>query len=445
MPDAPSHERDAPAEARAANPSAAPGDAVAGTAPPAAEAAAPGKSWSVLPVWLVLLAAAGAFALTMGVRQTMGLYLSPLNSATGLGMANISLAFAFGQLWWGLTQPFAGAMADRVGTGRTILVGVLLVALGTIITPLMTSTLGLILAVGVLAAGGAGMAGPSVLMAGASRLVPPERRGMATGIVNAGGSFGQFVMAPVAITLTGALGWAASMQWLGVLLLFALPAAWVLRGNSLGMAGAAAQPALTARQAIAQALASPSYRYLCLGFFVCGFHVAFLATHLPGVIASCGLPPEVGGWALAVIGLFNIVGSLAMGWAVGRWRMKSLLSLVYLTRGLAVLVFLFAPKTTAVVLIFSAVMGVSFLSTVPPTAGLVAKMFGPANMAMLFGIVMLAHQVGGFLGAYLGGTVFQSTGSYDLIWWIDIALAFGAALVNLPIREAPVRAQLQPA
>ena len=443
MPDVPSRERDAPNEARAVRA----GDAAASTAPPATtETVARGKSGSVLPVWLVLLAAAGAFALTMGVRQTMGLYLSPLNSATGLGMANISLAFAFGQLWWGLTQPFAGAMADRVGTGRTILVGVLLVALGTIITPLMTSTLGLILAVGVLAAGGAGMAGPSVLMAGASRLVPPERRGMATGIVNAGGSFGQFVMAPVAIALTGALGWAASMQWLGVLLLLALPAAWVLRGNSLGMAGAgAAQPALTARQAIAQALGTPSYRYLCAGFFVCGFHVAFLATHLPGVIASCGLPPEVGGWALAVIGLFNIVGSLAMGWAVGRWRMKSLLSLVYATRGLAVLVFLLAPKTTAVVLIFSAVMGVSFLSTVPPTAGLVAKMFGPANMAMLFGIVMLAHQVGGFLGAYLGGTVFQSTGSYDLIWWIDIALAVGAALVNLPIREAPVRAQLQPA
>ena len=407
------------------------------------------RALPIWPVWLVLLAAAGTFALTMGVRQTMGLYLSPLNSATGLGMANISLAFAFGQLWWGLTQPFAGAMADRVGTGRTLFVGVLLVALGTLITPLMTSTLGLILAVGVLAAGGAGMAGPSVLMAAASRLVPPERRGLATGIVNAGGSFGQFVMAPIAIALTGALGWAASMQWLGVLLLLALPAAWVLRGNALGLAGAgpigAAQPALSARQAIAQALATPSYRYLCVGFFVCGFHVAFLATHLPGVIASCGLPPEVGGWALAVIGLFNIVGSLGMGWAVGRWRMKSLLSLVYATRALAVLLFLLAPKTTAVVLVFSAVMGVSFLSTVPPTAGLVAKMFGPANMAMLFGIVMLAHQLGGFLGAYLGGTVFQSTGSYDLIWWIDIALAVGAALVHLPIRESHMPARMQPA
>ena len=193
---------------------------------------------------------------------------------------------------------------------------------------------------------------------------------------------------------------------------------------------------MTAREAIAQALATPSYRYLAAGFLVCGFHVAFLATHLPGVIAACGLSPEIGGWSLAVIGLFNIVGSLAMGWAVGRWRMKSLLSLLYAVRGLAVLIFLLAPKTPAVVLIFAAVMGITFLSTVPPTAGLVAKMFGTANMAMLFGIVMLSHQVGGFLGAYLGGSVFQATGSYDWVWYIDIVLALGAALVNLPIREA---------
>jgi len=169
---------------------------------------------------------------------------------------------------------------------------------------------------------------------------------------------------------------------------------------------------------------------------VCGFHVAFLATHLPGVIAACGLPPAVGGWALAVIGLFNIAGSLAMGWAVGRWRMKSLLSLLYAVRAIAVLAFLYTPKTTPVVLVFAAVMGVTFLSTVPPTAGLVAKMFGTSNMAMLFGMVMLSHQVGGFLGACLGGSVFQATGSYDWVWYIDIALAVGAALVNLPIRES---------
>lgn len=393
-----------------------------------------------IAMWLVLLAAGGTFALTMGVRQTMGLFLSALNTSTALGIGSISLAFAFGQLWWGLTQPFAGAVADRIGTGRVIFFGVLLVAVGTIITPLMTSTAGLIFAIGVLAAGGAGMAGPSVLMAASTRLVPPEKRGLATGIVNAGGSFGQFAMAPIAIGLTAAVGWASAMQWLGALVLLAVPAVLVLKGNSKALAAQAAAAsgtqALSARQAISQAIATPSYRYLAAGFLVCGFHVAFLATHLPGVVAACGLPPEIGGWSLAMIGLFNIVGSLAMGWAVGRWRMKSLLALLYATRGLAVLIFLLAPKTPAVMLIFAAVMGVTFLSTVPPTVGLVAKMFGTANMAMLFGVVMLSHQVGGFLGAYLGGYVFQATGSYDWVWYIDIVLAAGAALVNLPIREA---------
>ncbi len=308
----------------------------------------------------------------------------------------------------------------------------------------MTSTTGLIFAIGVLAAGGAGMAGPSVLMAASTRLVPLEKRGLTTGIVNAGGSFGQFAMAPIAIGLTTAVGWASAMQWLGILVLLALPAVFVLKGNSNALAAQAAvasgKKALSARQAIGQAIATPSYRYLSLGFLVCGFHVAFLATHLPGVIAACGLAPEIGGWALAMIGLFNIMGSLAMGWAVGRWRMKSLLTLLYATRGLAVLIFLLAPKTSVVVLVFAAVMGVTFLSTVPPTVGLVAKMFGTSNMAMLFGIVMLSHQIGGFFGAFLGGYVFQVTGSYDWVWYIDIVLAVGAALVNLPIREAkPLR------
>lgn len=402
-----------------------------------------------LAVWLVLLAASGAFALTMGVRQTMGLFLSALNTSTGLGVGSVSLAFALGQLWWGLTQPFAGAVADRIGTGRVILLGVVLVAVGTFITPLMTTTAGLILAIGVLAAGGAGMAGPSVLMAASARLVPAHQRGLATGIVNAGGSFGQFAMAPIAIGLTATVGWASALQWLGVLVLLALPAVFILKGNANALAAQAAaasgQKALSARQAIGQALATPSYRYLAAGFLVCGFHVAFLATHLPGVIAACGLAPEFGGWSLALIGLFNIVGSLAMGWAVGRWRMKSLLSLLYATRAIAVLAFLLAPKTGPVVLIFAAVMGVTFLSTVPPTVGLVAKMFGTANMAMLFGIVMLAHQVGGFFGAYLGGQVFQATGSYDLVWYFDIALAVGAALVNLPIREARLGRQMSAA
>jgi predicted MFS family arabinose efflux permease len=389
------------------------------------------RRWAL---WVILVAAGGTFALTMGVRQTMGLFLSSLNTATGVGVGNISLAFAFGQLWWGLTQPFAGAMADKVGAGRVLFTGVFLVALGTFITPLMSSTAGLIFAIGVLAAGGAGMAGPAVLMATTTRLIPADRRGMAIGIVNAGGSFGQFMMAPVAGALMVALGWASAMQALGLLVLLALPAAFVLRGAPPQSAAADQKPVGT-REAIGAALRHPSYLLLGAGFFVCGFHVAFLATHLPGVIASCGLPVQFGAWSLAMLGLFNIVGSVAMGWAVGRWRMKSLLSLVYAARALAVVLFLLAPKTGTVALVFAAVMGLTFLSTVPPTAGLVARFFGPANMATLFGIVMLGHQVGGFLGAWLGGRIFEATGSYNWVWYIDIVLAIGAALIHLPIRE----------
>ncbi|MBP6529059.1 MAG: MFS transporter [Burkholderiales bacterium] len=393
-------------------------------------------------MWIVLLAAAGTFALTMGVRQTMGLFLADVNTSTGLGIANISLAFAYGQLWWGLTQPFAGAAADRLGAGRVLFIGVCLVALGTIMTPLMTTTIGLIFAIGILAAGGAGMAGPSVLMAATTRLLPPEKRGMATGIVNAGGSFGQFLMAPIAAGLTAMSGWMTSMQILGFIVLLALPAAWVLKGNS----NAVAQPASTASAppaaregtgaAIKRALSDSSYLMLGAGFFVCGFHVAFLGTHLPNVVAMCGLPPSISAWSLAVLGLFNIVGSLLMGWAVGRWRMKSLLSLVYAARAVGVALFLVSPKTATVMLIFAAFMGLTYLSTVPPTAGLVAKFFGTANMATLFGLVLFSHQIGGFLGAWLGGKVFTATGSYDTIWIIDILLAIGAALVHLPIKEA---------
>lgn len=391
-----------------------------------------------IALWIVLLAAAGTFALTMGSRQTMGLFLSPLNTATGLGLANISLAFAFGQLWWGLTQPFAGAMADKIGAGRVLLIGALLVAIGTFITPYMTSTWGLILAIGVLSAGGSGMAGPAVLMAATSRLIPAERRSFASGIVNAGGSFGQFAMAPIAATLMVSIGWASALQVIALMVLLCLPAAFVLRGNSV-QGAASGQPVVGTRQAIREALGNRSYLLLAAGFFTCGFHVAFLGTHLPGVIAACGLPTVWAGWSLALLGLFNIVGSVGVGWAMSRWRMKSLLSIVYSVRALAVLIFLLSPKTGTVVLIFAAVMGLTFLSTVPPTAGLVAKFFGLSNMATLFGLVMFTHQIGGFLGAWLGGTVFEATGSYNWIWAIDIALALGAALLHWPIREEPLR------
>lgn len=391
--------------------------------------------------WLVMLAAAGTFALTMGARQSMGLFLPALNTSTGLGLGSISLAFAFGQLWWGLTQPFAGAMADKYGAGRVLAVGVVLLAIGTFITPLMTTTMGLIFAIGVLASGGSGMAGPAVLMSASVRMIDPARRGIATGLVNAGGSFGQFATAPIAASLIVGIGWGSAMQVLALMTLLCLPAAWVLRGTAAAHGTTTGQKPVGAGQAVKQALRNSDYLLLGAGFFVCGFHVAFLAVHLPGVVEACGLPTQWGGWALAMLGLFNIVGSLAVGWAVGRWRMKSLLSLIYAVRALAVLVFLFAPKTGPVVLVFAAVMGLTYLSTVPPTAGLVAKFFGPANMATLFGVVMLTHQVGAFVGSWLGGRVFERTGAYDWVWYIDIVLAIGAALVHLPIREAPLPAR----
>lgn len=392
-------------------------------------------------VWIVLLAAAGTFGLTMGTRQTMGLFLSSLNTSTGLGLTSISLAFAFGQIFWGLTQPFAGAIADKAGVGRILLAGIIMVAIGTFITPYMTSTAGLIFAIGIMAAGGAGIAGPAVLMAACARLLPPAKHGMAMGIVNAGGSMGQFLLAPLAGALLVAWGWASAMQMMALFVVLALPAAWLLRGNSRAAVptGTVAAKPLSARQAIAQAFRTPSYLLLAGGFFVCGFHVAFLGTHLPGVVASCGLPTEWGAWSLAVLGLFNIVGSVTMGWATSRWRMKSLLSLVYAARAVGVVLFLLAPKTGPVMLVFAAFMGLTFLSTVPPTAGLVTKFFGTANLATLFGLVMLVHQVGGFLGAYLGGKIFDVTGSFDWVWYIDVVLAVGAALIHLPIKEAKVQ------
>ena len=409
------------------------------------EAHSPNRRYGV---GLVLLAAGGTLAITMGARQSMGLFLGTMNTSTGLGLASISLAFAFGQLWWGLTQPFAGMVADRIGTARVLLLGITLVTIGTALTPFMTTTVGLIFAIGVLSAGGAGMAGPSVLMAAATRLIPPEKRGMATGIVNAGGSFGQFLFAPIAQGITAAAGWVVALQSLAVMTLFALPAAWVLRGNALqsaAAAGAAPAETQTTREAVAGAVSNRSFQLLTLGFFVCGFHVAFIATHLPGVVAACQLPPAVGAWSLAVIGLFNIIGSFSMGWAVSRWRMKSLLSLIYAARALAVIVFMLAPKTEAVMLVFAAVIGLTYLSTVPPTVGLVTKMFGTAHMGTLFGLVMLGHQLGGFLGAYMGGKSFEWTGAYDWMWYADIVLAIGAALIHLPIREAKLAPQLMAA
>jgi predicted MFS family arabinose efflux permease len=310
-----------------------------------------------------------------------------------------------------------------------------------VLTPHATSTWMLVLLIGVVAAGGGGMAGLGVLMSAVARALPPEKRGIASGMVNAGGSFGQFLVAPLAVLLTGAVGWIGALTALGLLSLAIVPLARVLRGkHPAAPHGAAAEKSM--KHAVRDAWNDPSFLLLTAGFFVCGFHVAFIATHLPGVVALCGLPPAVAAWSLSLIGLFNIAGSFGSGWAIGRWRMKSVLSLIYAARALAVLAFVFAPKTTTTVLIFAVVLGFTYLSTVPPTVGLVGKLHGMRYVATLFGIVMLSHQVGGFLGAWLGGYVFERSGSYDWPWYIDIMLAIGAALIHMPIKEAP---KLRPA
>ena len=389
-------------------------------------------------LWIIISAGL-VFALIFGVRQSQALFISPLNTATGLGIAAISLAFACAQLMWGITQPFAGAIADKYGSGRVIAIGAVLVTVGTVLTPYATTTWMLIFLIGVVAAGGAGMAGLGVLMSAVGRAVPPEKRGMASGIVNAGGSFGQFAVVPIAQFLSGAIGWVGAVTTIGFMALAVAPLAWVLRGKAptAAAAGPGVAAEKTMKEAVRDAWRDPSFLYLTTGFFVCGFHVAFIATHLPGVVAACGLPPDVGAWALSLIGLFNIAGSFTAGWAIGRWRMKSVLSMIYAARAAAVTVFLFAPKTTTTFLIFAMVIGFTYLATVPPTVGLVAKLHGMRFMATLFGIVMLSHQVGGFLGAWLGGKLFEATGSYDWMWYIDILLAVGAALIHLPIHEAP--------
>ena len=387
--------------------------------------------------WWIIGAGGLVFALIFGVRQSQVLFIGAINTQTGLGIAAISLAFAWAQLMWGVTQPFAGAIADKYGSGRVIAVGGVMVALGTVLTPYASSTWMLILLIGVVAAGGAGMAGLGVLMSAVGRALPPEKRGMATGLVNAGGSFGQFAVVPLAQFLSGGIGWIGAVTATGMIAVAVIPLAFVLRGKTVTPSQTAGAPAeKTMREAVRDAGRDPSFLLLASGFFVCGFHVAFLITHLPGVVASCKLPAEVAAWSISLIGLFNIFGSFGAGWAIGRWRMKSVLSLLYAMRALAVLAFMAAPKTPLTFIVFSIVMGLSFLATVPPTVGLVAKLHGMRFMATLFGIVMLSHQIGGFLGAWLGGILFERTGSYDWMWYIDIMLAVGAALIHLPIKEA---------
>jgi predicted MFS family arabinose efflux permease len=400
------------------------------------------RSW--LPVTLV---AAALMSVSMGGRQTLGLFVSPLNTSTGLGIVAISFAMAVGQFAWGAAQPVAGAFADRYGPQRVLAAGIVLIVLGAALTPLVHSTAGLVVTLGLLSAIGAGAASFPVVLGAVSRNLPVETRGTVAGIINAGGSFGQFVFAPLLQTLISAFGWMAAMWSLAAITLAALPLISRVRPAAqpeAHAAGAAAADRGLGR-ALRDALGDRNYLLLHAGFFTCGFHIAFLVTHLPGEVALCGLPPSVASASLAIIGLANIAGSLASGAFVNRWRSKYVLFWVYGSRAVMVLLYLAAPRTAWTFYLFAGGLGFTWLATVPPTAGVVGKLFGMRYLATLFGLTLLSHQIGGFLGAWLGGLAIAHTGSYQWMWYADASLATLAALCNLPIREPHIQPRAAPA
>jgi MFS family permease len=387
--------------------------------------------------WVVTLAAAAILMVTMGARQSLGLFVSPLNSSTGLGITMISLALAVGQLMWGVIQPVAGAVADRYGPAKVLVAGLVVLSIGTALTPFMTSTFGLIVSLGVLSAIGSGAGSFSVLIGATAQRLTAEKRGTAAGVINAGGSFGQFVFAPVSQGLIQMLGWMGAMWSLAVITLGALPLVRVVSPARHAHRAAAATKSAPWR-AMRDSMGNRSYLLLHAGFFTCGFHIAFLVTHLPGEVNLCGLPPSVASWSLAIIGLSNIVGSLIAGACTQRFRSKYILALMYGSRALLIGWYLLAPKTEWTFYIFAVGLGLTWLATVPPTATLVGKLFGIKYLSTLFGLTLLSHQIGGFLGAYFGGIAVAQFGDYQWMWYADMALAAAAAVVNLPIREARV-------
>jgi len=404
------------------------------------------QSMTPRAAWMLILSASAILMITMGARLTTGLFLSPINTSTGLGVATISFAMAIAQLMWGVSQPVFGAIADKYGPAKVIVIGGVMLAAGTAATPFVSSEWGLIFTMGLLSAAGAGAGSFSILIGATAQRLPAERRAFASGFINAGGSFGQFVFAPLMQAIIASAGWVIAMLTMAATTLLTIPLALGMRGKKPAPLAVAASPAsvapsapaMTLTEQLRQATRDRSYLCLHLGFFTCGFHIAFLVTHLPQEVALCGLSAGVSATALALIGLFNIAGSLAAGALASRYRMKSMLAVIYGSRAVIIVAYLLAPKTALTFYLFAGMLGFTWLATVPPTAGLVGKLFGMRYLATLFGLTLFSHQIGGFFGAWLGGLSFVHFGDYTWMWYADIALAVAAALVNLPIREQPV-------
>ena len=383
--------------------------------------------------------------MSYGPRASLGFFLTPLTQANGWGRDVFSLALALQMLMWGVGQPFAGAIADRYGTPRVLCAGAILYAIGLVMMAYSTTPGMLDLAAGFFI--GFGLAGSSftIVLAAFGKLLPEQWRTLAFGAGTAAGSFGQFLYSPMAVSLIDGVGWQSALVHLRrrhAADSAALDRADDAAGEPRRRRGRAAPQSL--RQALSEALANRSYLLLVLGFFTCGFQLQFITIHMPAYLIDRGMSAEVGGWTLGVIGLFNIVGSLGSGWLASFLPKRYILSVIYFARALAVLAFISFPVTPVTCLLFGAIIGLLWLSTVPPTNGIVAVIFGTRWLAMLTGFAFFSHQVGGFLGVWLGGLVFERTGSYDALWWLSILFGVLSAIINLPIVEKPV-ARLAPA
>lgn len=372
-------------------------------------------------------------SLSLGIRSGMGLFLKPMNADLNVGLGVIGFGIAISNLLWGFASPFLGGIADRFGTMRVSIAGALAYIAGMAVLAMSAGATEIILS-NVLTGIGITGAGLSVVLGAVGRAAPPEKRTSALAIVSATGSVGQFFMLPLSQGLLDAYGWSIALFVLAAIAALMLPL-------SLGLAGdktMAASSGQSFRQALSEAAGTRGFWLLTAGFFVCGFHVVFVGVHLPGYLAEKAMPTWLAAWALGVVGLANIVGTLCAGWLGNRFQKKSVLALLYLARSAVFVMFLVVPLSVYSTFAFAFLLGLLWLSTVPLTSGLVAHIFGPAYMSMLYGIVFMSHQVGSFFGAWLGGLMFDMTGSYDVMWWVSVALGVTAALLHWPISERPV-------
>ncbi|MCS4241735.1 MFS family permease [Rhizobium sp. BIGb0125] len=388
--------------------------------------------------WLIIIAGSLIAVMTFGPRSAMGFFQLPMLQDTGWDRSTFGLAMALQNLFWGIGQPFFGALADKYGTGRVLIQSGILYAAGLVCMSFGTSPFWLHFGGGVLVGLGIAAGSFSVILSAFARNVTPQQRTMAFGIGTAAGSAGMFLFAPISQGLISAYGWSDSLVYIGAMMLIVPLLAWPLRGNATSGTQSQAQFKQTAGEALREALGHKSYLLLTTGFFVCGFQVAFITAHFPAYLGDIGIEPRYAVIAMALIGLFNVIGSLAAGYISQRYSKPYFLAYIYIGRSIAVTAFLLLPQTPLSVVIFAAVMGLLWLSTVPPTNALVAIMFGTRHLGMLGGVVFLSHQIGSFLGVWMGGYLYDILGSYDLVWWLGVGMGIFAAIVHWPIREQAV-------